>query len=112
MYSLRFGRGRKRPVARLVPQPKRKEYILFFDRLPLPHSGQRRDFCNQPIAAYVVLLLRGECLGRVEPLEDTPVIDAPDDTHCSSSSTLTVWYVLPVASVAAPYTSENNPIEK
>ncbi|KAH6947211.1 hypothetical protein HPB50_017597 [Hyalomma asiaticum] len=39
-------------------------------------------FITNP-SPYIVVLIRGECLGRVELLKDAQVLNAPDDTHSS-----------------------------
>ncbi|KAH6945243.1 hypothetical protein HPB50_007656 [Hyalomma asiaticum] len=48
-------------------------------------QGNVAIFVTNP-SQYIAVLIRGECLGRMEPLEDAQVLGAPDDTHCLRSS--------------------------
>lgn len=64
----------------------KKGLLVPFATVQITH-GTSAIFVSNP-SPYTVTLVRGECLGRVEPLEDTQVVDAPDDTHWPSSCTL------------------------
>ena len=50
-------------------------------------QGSTAIFVTNP-SPCIVTLVRGECLGKVEPVEDAQVLDAPDDSHCTSSRTI------------------------